>query len=121
MHGLYSEAQKGDPACGNQNAHFDEDPDEFNAYMARHRPADAPCSVLVALMPDTRLPLRGLDGVWREVLLQPGEILVFQGNVKHYGPGYATDNYRIHAYLYPPDYGPAEPHIHTEDGEDDGP
>ena len=55
---------------------------------------------------DTRLRVRPYGGDWQIVTLNPGDMLVFRGDVCHNGLGYATLNYRVHAYVYAPDYTP---------------
>ena len=41
------------------------------------------------------------NGRWQTVALAVGDVLVFRGDVQHYGVGYAQLNDRVHAYLVP--------------------
>ena len=36
------------------------------------------------------------------VRLDVGDVLLFQGDVVHAGAGYASEHFRIHAYIDPP-------------------
>ena len=58
-------------------------------------------SLLLAIMPGTRLRLFA-NRRWQLLELDVGDVLVFAGDVKHNGVGYAAEHLRIHAHLYPP-------------------
>ena len=70
----------------------------------RQHPHAPPLSFVLALQDGTRLRLRTHAGVWHTVHLQAGDILLFDGSVRHYGLGYPTDNDRVHGYLRPAGY-----------------
>ena len=78
---------------------------------ARQPPAprgqeDMPLALLLAIMPGTRLRVKPDGGDWKIVTLNPGDLLVFRGDLCHHGMGYEALNYRVHAYVYAPDYNP---------------
>ena len=79
-------------------------------------PSDAPLSVILAIMPGTRLRIFA-DNAWHILKLAVGDAVVFRGNVLHSGVGYAEEHLRVHAYVYPPGYD----HISEVDFEDGGP
>ena len=62
-----------------------------------------PMSLLLAIMPGTRLRVFA-NRRWQLLELDVGDVLVFAGDVKHNGVGYAAEHLRIHAHLYPPGY-----------------
>jgi hypothetical protein len=66
------------------------------------------CSCMVAVMADTRLCLRTLGGIWVVIVLQPGDLLVWRGDVCHHGLGYMRRNVRVHCHLYPAGFRPTE-------------
>jgi hypothetical protein len=106
--------EKVDPQEGDQEAHADEDLANLARYMDGRSLKDMPLSVIVALMPGTRLRIRRLDThEWVIVHLEPGDVLVFCGDVCHNGLGYASENVRVHAYVYPSDYKPRASSINT--------
>ena len=89
---------------GDQAPHMDEGEARYNEWVLAHTdPSDAPMSVMLAIMPGTRLRVFA-NGRWQ--ILEPavGDIVVFRGNVLHNGMGYPAEHLRIHAYLYPPGY-----------------
>ena len=64
------------------------------------RPRRKPCSAILALQPGSRLYV--YDTLLKHdvtVLIPPGAILVFDGDVAHAGASYATPNTRVHVYL----------------------
>ena len=63
-------------------------------------------SLLLAIMPGTRLRLFA-NRRWQLLELDVGDVLVFVGDVKHNGVGYAAEHLRIHAHLYPQGYNHA--------------
>ena len=66
----------------------------------------APMSLLLAIMPGTRLRLFA-NRRWQILELDVGDLLVFRGNVEHGGVGYPAEHLRIHAHLYPQGYNHA--------------
>ena len=79
-----------DAKGGAQNIHTDYDATDFATYMQDRAPADAPFSIMFDVMGGTRLPLRPYDGVWIVVELGIGDMLLFRGDVEHYGVGYPS-------------------------------
>ena len=73
-------------------------------YIAAHGADNAPLLVLAAFMDDTRLCLRDLGGTWHIVRLQPGDVLIFRGDILHFGLGYTVWHYRVHAHIRPANY-----------------
>ena len=98
---------------GDQGAHADESADDLKRYMRGRRDEDMPLSVILAIMPGTRLHIQPFDGEWTVVRLEPGDLLIFRGDVCHHGMGYAHENIRIHAYVYSPDYNPGPSSINA--------
>lgn len=91
------------PGCAEQRPHTDYDVEDpgFQAAMAAGSP---PFGVLTALEPGTHLVTYGLRGSAtredrQDVCLEPGDVLVFRGDVVHAGAAYDSDNVRLHAYL----------------------
>ena len=102
---------------GDQGAHTDESRERYDEWMHMHpAPSDAPLSVILAIMPGTRLRIFA-DNAWHILKLAVGDAVVFRGNVLHSGVGYAEEHLRVHAYVYPPGYD----HISEVDFEDGGP
>lgn len=64
-----------------------------------------PCGLLVCLQPGTKLATYGWNRLSAEqheekiVELEPGDVLVFRGDLIHCGMEYAEDNVRLHCYL----------------------
>ncbi len=100
--------------CQRQAAHADYEPSDA---MSAAPAARMPLGVLVALMPDTRfhawprsigLIQRGAAAtpppplVRHELVLAPGDVLVFRGDLIHAGAEYASENVRVHAFLDSP-------------------
>lgn len=101
--------------CQAQAPHCDYVPD---LALAKAPDAQMPLSVLVALMPGTRLNvwpnsirLATLSGrvlkemvpiACEELQLEPGDVLVFRGDFIHAGSSYGEDNYRLHTFLDSP-------------------
>lgn len=69
---------------------------------------EMPLSAMIAIQHGTKLwifpdgcdPSRA-DSAYL-VELEVGDVLVWRGDLVHAGAGYASDHYRIHAYVYPP-------------------
>jgi len=103
-----------DPQEGDQDAHTDEHSADLAKHMHGRSLKDMPMSIIIALMPGTRLRIRRLDThEWVIVHLEPGDVLVFRSDVCHNGLGYASENVRVHAYVYPPDYKPGASSINA--------
>lgn len=98
---------------GAQNIHTDYDATDFATYMQSHAPADAPFSIMFDVMGGTRLALRPYDGVWIVVKLDPGDMLLFRGDVEHYGVGYPEQHFRVHAYGHAADFEKGAPSVYT--------
>lgn len=122
VHGLRSVGIEGydtqaDPEVqqdGDQAPHTDEHRDRYDKWVRTHpHPSDAPMSVMLAVMPGTRLRILANDR-WNILNLKVGDVVVFRGDVLHNGLGYPTEHVRIHAYLYPPGYDhPGEVHFES--------
>jgi len=95
----YDEAAT-EPQEGDQAPHTDEP----TVRLQNMKDVDKPLSVVYAIQDGTRLRIKPLDGEWMIIRLKPGDMLVFRGDVCHNGLGYASENYRVHAYIYPPGY-----------------
>lgn len=124
MHGLKSLPTPGyvekrnpqTPQEGDQVAHTDEPREYLAKYMAekgRRGVQDVPLSTILAIEEGSCLRIRPFQGEWTIVYLEPGDLLIFRGDVCHNGLGYAHENFRVHAYVYAPDYTPGVSHIHT--------
>ena len=85
---------------GDQGEHMDEPFEQ----VSQMKDVDKPLSTIYALEHGTRLRIRPFGGDWTIVHLEPGDLLVFRGDVCHHGMGYAKQNVRVHAYVYPPRY-----------------
>ena len=80
--------------CTRQKTHWDYDPNKVR-YRKRK-----PCSAILALSEGARLYV--YDQVLKRevtVVVPPGAILLFDGDVPHAGASYAAVNTRIHVYL----------------------
>ena len=84
--------------------HMDESADK----MANLRNDDMPLSVIIAFMPMTRLRVKS-QNVWRIIVMQPGDVLFFRGDLCHHGVGYVLANVRVHCHLYGKFYTPMQP------------
>ena len=82
------------PGCVAQRMHWDYDPAVVR-YKRRK-----PCSAILALSDAARLYVRDthLD-MEVTVLIPPGAILIFDGDIAHAGASYAGPNTRVHLYL----------------------
>lgn len=89
---------------GDQSSHMDEYPDK----MIGLRNEDMPMSVIIAFMANTRLRILS-RGLWRVLVMQPGDVLFFRGDLCHHGVGYACVNVRVHCQLYAKFYTPSQP------------
>lgn len=103
------------PGCQDQAAHTDYVPD---LSLAMVQDSFMPLSVLVCLMPETTLNVWPssikLTSLTEELLskakvihckvekLEPGDILVFRGDLVHAGSSYENENIRLHAFLDSP-------------------
>jgi hypothetical protein len=98
-----------DPGCARQAAHQDYVPTET---LLATPDAEMPLLFLLALDPDTTLDVwpgshrfrdtGTTDSIERETLrLEPGDAVLFRGDLIHAGSAYetATPNHRIHVYL----------------------
>ena len=112
VHGLKSLPSAGyvasdDPQVrqdGDQQPHVDEEHGRYSAWVSKQTPhLRRPMSLLLAIMPGTRLRLFA-NRCWQLLELDVGDVLVFAGDVKHNGVGYAQEHLRIHAHLYPAGY-----------------
>jgi hypothetical protein len=74
------------PGCTVQHAHKD-----YNC-------TSATCVALFAIHTEARLDLH-VDGVWVEVVVQPGQMLLFRGDIVHRGCAYTKENTRVHVYI----------------------
>lgn len=63
--------------------------------------ADVPLSCIYALEDDTRLGVQPWTGCFKRILLnlKRGDLLIFRGDLPHYGTPYDSENTRIHAYV----------------------
>jgi hypothetical protein len=91
---------KTEPQEGDQDGHTDEPV----AKLQQMDDEDKPLATIYAIQHGSRLRIRPLGGEWTIVTLEPGDLLVFRGDVCHNGMGYAEENYRVHSYVYPPGY-----------------
>ena len=82
------------PGCTKQKLHWDYDPDRVR--YARRKP----CSAILGLQQGSRLYVYDTH-LKREVtvLVPPGGVVVFDGDVAHRGASYAALNTRVHVYL----------------------
>jgi hypothetical protein len=85
--------------CGIQGPHRD-----FPAFNVPD--ADVPCGALLALLKGTGLwiwpkSIRCLEGSIAPVFvsMNPGDILIFRGDLVHAGGSYESMNWRLHAYV----------------------
>ena len=99
--------QPGDQGVPSSPGHIDE---AINKMHGLHD-ADIPLSVMVAFMPNTRLRVRpfGSAAHWHVVVMQPGDVLFFRGDLVHHGVGYNDMNARVHCHLYERNSAPAWP------------
>ena len=77
------------PGCGPQPMHYDFDPSIVGAMRVK------PLGVLLALQPDTLLRFQQC----RDVTLDAGDVLVFDGDIAHAGAAYERANTRVHLYI----------------------
>lgn len=98
-----------DAGCDEQSPHADFRPTDK---LRRCRDQDFPLSMLIALMPETKLAVWPSSVGWmrdgqqfpirakKEVLnLEPGDVLVFRGDLVHAGAAYAKGNFRLFCFL----------------------
>lgn len=99
--------------CQAQAAHCDYEPDK--AFKSIKSDAHCPLALLVCLQPETTLRvwpnsiklftksesalkhIQPIEGVILQ--MNPGDVVVFRGDLVHAGSSYARDNVRIHYYL----------------------
>ena len=112
VHGLKSLPSAGyvasdDPQVrqdADQQPHVDEEQGRYRAWVRKQTDhLRRPMSLLLAIMPGTRLRLFA-NRRWQLLELDVGDVLVFAGDVKHNGVGYPVEHLRIHAHLYPAGY-----------------
>ena len=85
------------PGCRAQKLHWDYDPAHVTARPPGSR---KPASAFLALEPGTRLHV--YDAVRKahtQVVVPPGCMLIFEGDVAHAGMWYVSKNLRVHVYL----------------------
>ena len=110
MHAIKSLPTRGydetstDWQMGDQHHHVDEHPNKTVGL----RDEDMPMSVIVAFVPNTRLRVLS-QGLWRVLVMQPGDVLFVRGDLCHHGVGYACLNVRVHCHLYAKFYTPSTP------------
>ena len=83
--------------CHEQKRHWDYNPDLLEGRQGRK-----PASVILALEPGARVIFFEDEYMATgkvPVQLNPGDLLVFDGDVSHAGASYAMPNTRIHVYL----------------------
>eukprot|EP00966_Prymnesium_polylepis_P059302 1374746-Prymnesium_polylepis.1 len=82
------------PTCAKQRLHWDYNPNVVR-YLRRK-----PRSAILALQEGTRLTVYDTELECNvTVLVPPGAILLFDGDVAHAGASYAACNTRVHLYL----------------------
>jgi len=82
--------------CTQQKVHYDYDPDHVQCLP----PPQKPRSAILSLRPGTRLIV--YDSTLEHLVLvpvEPGSILLFDGDVAHAGAAYHAENTRVHVYL----------------------
>jgi len=79
--------------CTMQGWHADYDPKKVAGVPKK------PQSAVLALEPNTFFWVAGRDGMAIKIVMRPGDILVFDGDLVHAGAQYSKPNTRIHAYL----------------------
>ena len=94
-------------ALGRQPAHSDSPAAaEGKPQLAELHDADVPLSVLLAIMPGTKLWVfpSGCDSPDEAfvVHLDVGQLMVWRGDLVHAGAGYAHEHVRVHSYADPP-------------------
>ena len=78
--------------CGQQPLHHDYNPEALRGQARK------PAGALLALEHGARMRVMGEHGV-RMICLEPGDALVFDGDVVHAGAAYRAPNTRVHVYL----------------------
>ena len=78
--------------CRQQPLHYDYNPKQLRGSERK------PAGVLLALEHGARMRVMGEHGV-RMICLEPGDVLVFDGDVVHAGAAYRAPNTRVHVYL----------------------
>ena len=101
------------PQQGDQKPHADEPLGYLAEYMRGRGVEDAPLSTILAIEEGSCLRIRPFGGEWTIVYLEPGDLLIFRGDVCHNGLGYAHENVRVHAYVYALDYTPGASSINA--------
>lgn len=82
--------------CPEQPKHADSAPE---ASLRHKDPTDVPLAVLCAVEPNTKLKVWQFDKRATFIVLQPGDLVVFRGDLAHAGCEYSVDNIRLHAYV----------------------
>ena len=80
------------PGCREQRLHFDYDPELCRGKERK------PAVALLGLQQDTHL-LINCESETFTIVLGPGDIIVFEGDVLHAGAAYTHENTRVHVYL----------------------
>ena len=83
--------------CAEQKRHWDYNPDVLEG-----RQGCKPATAILALEPGARIIFfedENKSGGRVPVLLHPGDLLLFDGDVSHAGASYALSNTRVHVYL----------------------
>ena len=93
--------------CEQQPFHFDFPPEDVRKLRRM------PCSAILAVENGSRLIMR-VGGKEQLVVLEPGDVLVFDGDVEHAGAAYPhASNIRVHVYLDVPQYTRVPNSTHT--------
>lgn len=87
--------------CQTQKKHTDYPPHTY----ARNDP-QAPLVLLWAIQPHSTLDIWDRKGKKQVLRLDPGDALVFRGDLVHAGSAYTRENMRIHMYVTPPQVKP---------------
>ena len=82
--------------CPEQPKHADSAPE---ASLRDKDPTDVPLAVLYAIEPNTKLKVWRFDQISTLIILQPGDLVIFRGDLAHAGCQYNMDNIRLHAYI----------------------
>ena len=82
------------PGCRQQRLHWDFNPDLCEGLPRK------PASVILGMQRGARLMVRDeRANATVPIVLGPGDVLVFEGDVAHAGASYCARNTRVHVYL----------------------
>ena len=82
------------PGCRQQRLHWDFNPDLCEGLVCK------PASVILGMQCGARLMVRDeRANATVPIVLGPGDVLVFEGDVAHAGASYCARNMRVHVYL----------------------